>query len=92
MIHTNTNDNYRMTPATQPQKLNPVQLHLLRFFSERQVTEQETIEIQQLISQHYAQKADKLMDLLWVDRGYTGQTMDDILNKELAGSPNSSTQ
>ena len=81
-----------MTPAAQPQKLTPIQLHLLRFFSERQVTEQETIEIQQLISQHYAQKADKLMDALWENRGYTEQTMDDILNRDLTGSTNSSAQ
>ena len=79
-----------MTPAAQHQKLTPVQLHLLRFFSERQVTEQETIEIQQLISQHYAQKADKLMDSLWESRGFTEQTIDDLLNKELNSSTDSS--
>ncbi len=81
-----------MTPPVQPQKLSPIQLHLLRFFSERQVAEQDTTEIQKLISQYYAQKADKLMDALWEERSYTQQTMNDILNKELTSTDNSSAQ
>lgn len=81
-----------MTTATRYQKLNPVQLHLLRFFSERPVTEQDTAEIQQLISQHYAQKADRLMDAIWEERGYTQQTMDDILNTDLSSSANAVNQ
>lgn len=63
------------------QKLNPAQLHLLRFFGERQITEQETTELQQLISQHYARKADTLMDTLWEERGYTERDMETVLNQ-----------
>ena len=45
--------------ATATQKLSPIQVHLLRFFSERSINDQETYELQQIISKFYAQKADK---------------------------------
>ena len=64
-------------------KLSAVQLHLLRFFSERPVTEDETGDIQRIIAEYYAQKADQRMDELWEQRGYTAQTMDELLNAPL---------
>jgi hypothetical protein len=51
--------------AILSQKLNPIQVHLLRFFSERNMNEQETNELQQLIASFYTQKADKLMESIW---------------------------
>ncbi|WP_420149332.1 hypothetical protein [Spirosoma sp.] len=73
-----------MTP--QPEKLNSMQLHLLRFFSEHQVSEQETKEIQQLIVRHFANKADARMDKIWVERNFSDQTIDEILNSPLKKS------
>lgn len=72
-----------MVPESQPEKLNPMQLHLLRFFSEHQVTEQETAEIQQLIVSYYARKADARMEEIWAERNLTEQTIEEILNGPL---------
>lgn len=70
------------TPSDYP-KLSAVQLHLLRFFSERPVSDSETADIQRMIAQYYAQKADQRMDELWEQRGYTTETMEEILNAPL---------
>jgi predicted transcriptional regulator len=69
--------------ATFAQKLSPIQVHLLRFFSERKVNDQETNELQQLIANFYAQKADKIMENLWQEKGFTNTSMLEILEKDL---------
>jgi hypothetical protein len=69
--------------ATIP-KLSPIQVHLLRFFSERNINDQETQELQQLIANHYAQKADKLMDSIWQEKGYDEAKMLEILEQDLS--------
>jgi hypothetical protein len=69
--------------AVLTQKLNPIQVHLLRFFSERNVNEQETNELQQLIANFYAQKADKLMESIWAEKGYSEAKMMEILEQDL---------
>lgn len=70
------------TPSNYP-KLSSVQLHLLRFFSERAVPDEETADIQRVIAQYYAQKADQRMDDLWEQRAYTAETMIEVLNAPL---------
>lgn len=72
--------------AVLAQKLNPIQVHLLRFFSERNINEQETSELQQLIANFYAQKADKLMESIWVEKGYSETKMMEILEQDLTQS------
>ena len=72
-----------MTSHSSPQKLSDVQLHLLRFFSERPVSDSETTDIQRIIANYYAKKADKRMDEIWEQRGYTAEKMDEILNTPL---------
>jgi hypothetical protein len=72
--------------AVLAQKLNPIQVHLLRFFSERNVNEQETNELQQLIANFYAQKADKLMESIWSEKGYSETKMMEILEQDLKQS------
>ncbi|GLU55792.1 hypothetical protein [Dyadobacter frigoris] len=62
------------------QKLSDIQLHLLRFFSERDVSNEETIEIQRMIARFYAEKADKLMDGIWEQKGFSEEKMLGILN------------
>ena len=69
--------------VTIPQKLSPIQVHFLRFFSERNINDTETQEIQQLIANHYAQKADKLMEHIWIEKGYNNTKMLEILEKKL---------
>lgn len=56
--------------ANIAQKLSPIQVHLLRFFSEKPINNQETYELQQLIARFYAQKADILMGKIWQEKGY----------------------
>ncbi len=72
--------------AVLAQKLNSIQVHLLRFFSERNINEQETNELQQLIANFYAQKADKLMENIWVEKGYSETKMMEILEQDLKQS------
>lgn len=65
------------------QKLSPIQVHLLRFFSEKPINDQETHELQQLIARFYAQKADALMENIWEEKGYDDAKMLEILEKDL---------
>ena len=69
--------------AVLTQKLNPIQVHLLRFFSERNVNEHETNELRQLIANFYALKADKLMEDIWIEKGYSEAKMMEVLNLTL---------
>ena len=72
--------------AVLAQKLNPIQVHLLRFFSERNINEQETNELQRLIANFYAEKADQLMDSIWSEKGYSETKMIEILEQDLKQS------
>lgn len=56
-----------LTPST---KLNPVQLHLLELFS-KEMTEQELLEIKDLLTQYYARKVDEELGIIWEKRNYT---------------------
>ena len=55
-------------------RFTPLQLDLLRIFS-RNPSEQELIDIKNLIARYYADKASDEMDRLWEERGYTDETM-----------------
>ncbi|WP_159474675.1 hypothetical protein [Dyadobacter sp. 3J3] len=68
------------------QKLSDIQLHLLRFFSERDISNDETIEIQRLIARFYAEKADKLMEEIWEQKDFSREKMQHILNLPLPSS------
>lgn len=69
--------------ANIAQKLSPIQVHLLRFFSEKPINDQETYELQQLIARFYAQKADILMEKIWQEKGFDEIKMLEILEKDL---------
>ena len=45
--------------------------------------DKETSEIQRIIANYYAEKADQRMDELWDQRGYSEETMNDILKAPL---------
>lgn len=76
-----------MAPHSTHPKLSAIQLHLLRFSSERPVSDSETVEIQRMIANYYAYKADQRMDEIWEQHGYTENTMDEILDVPLIHSP-----
>lgn len=69
--------------ATAVQNLNPIQVHLLKFFSEKNVNETETKELQLLIANHYAKKADNLMEKIWVEKSYSDQKINELLQRDL---------
>ena len=54
-------------------KLNAVQLHLIELFA-RPVTEQELLDIKELLVQYYAQKADAELDRIWEKKGFTPES------------------
>jgi hypothetical protein len=60
---------------SEPTKLTPLQLELLRIFS-RNPSEQELLDIKNLIARYYAEKASDEMDRIWEQRGYTNETME----------------
>lgn len=72
--------------AIQSPRLSDVQLHLLRFFSEREVSKEETLEIQRLIAKFYAQKADSLMDEIWEQRELNQDKLHEILNSDISST------
>ncbi len=65
------------------QKLSPIQIHFLRFFSEREIDDQETYELQKIIANYYLTKADSLMEKIWVEKDYSEQKMIELLDKKL---------
>jgi hypothetical protein len=66
-------------------KFTPLQLELLRIFS-RNPSEQELIDIKNMIARYYADKASDEMDRLWDERGYTNENME-AWNKEHMRTP-----
>ena len=65
------------------QNLNPFQVHLLRFFSEKNVNENETKELQLLIANHYAKKADDLMEKIWIEKSFSDKKINELLETDL---------
>lgn len=54
-------------------KLNPVQLHLLELFS-KEMTEQELLDIKDLLVQYYARKVDEELNTIWESRNYSQES------------------
>jgi hypothetical protein len=61
-----------MSDTAQPAatKLNQVQLHLMELFS-HPMSEQELLDIKELLVRYYAQKADEEIDKAWEKKGFT---------------------
>lgn len=64
--------------AAQPElvassKLNPVQLHLLELFS-KEMTEQELLDIKDLLVQYYARRVDEELNAIWESRNYSQES------------------
>ncbi|MES2796978.1 MAG: hypothetical protein V4683_13495 [Bacteroidota bacterium] len=64
------------------QNLNPIQVHLLKFFSEKNINESETKELQLLIANYYSQKADNLMNKIWDEKGFSDKKINELLEKD----------
>jgi hypothetical protein len=48
--------------STNTKNLNELQLHFLQFFSEVEVSEQETKDIKNMVSKYYFEKAEKAIE------------------------------
>ena len=64
--------------VTALHKLSNVQLELLKLFS-YQVTEQELLDIKDLLARYFAQRATNAMEDLWESRGLSHDTIDEWL-------------
>ena len=61
--------------VTAPHKLSNLQLELLKLFS-HQVTEQELLDIKDLLARYFARRATAAMDDLWKSRNLNDETID----------------
>lgn len=71
-----------MDTEDKPTKLTNLQLELLKIFS-RDLPEEELLEIKQILSAYFAEKATREMDRLWDERNWSQQTMQQWLNEHM---------
>ncbi len=62
-------------------KLNDVQKSLLRMF-DRGMSEEETLEVKRLLTQHYARKAREAATLVAEKKDYTQADYDAVLHRQ----------
>jgi len=75
----NLNKNKIMVHA---QKLTNLQLELVKLFSYK-IAESQVLEIKQLLSNYFADKATEEMDRLWDENNWTEETMKEWSNEHL---------
>lgn len=66
----------------QAQKLTNLQLELVKLFSYK-VDENQVLEIKQLLSNYFADKATEEMDRLWDENNWSEETMKEWSNEHL---------
>ena len=74
-----------MGPISNSNKLTNLQLELLKYFSYN-LSEEQLVEIKELLSKYFAEKATREMDKVWDDQGLTNDTMDEWLSEHLRSS------
>lgn len=65
----------------QHTELNPVQISLLRLFN-RPMSEKETLEIRNLLVDHYSEILKNEVTKAISEKGYTPEDLDNLLNAE----------
>ena len=70
-----------MATAEQHTELNPLQVSLLRLFN-RPMADEETLELKRLLVKHYSAMLKKEVSKVVVEKGYTRQDFEDMLNAE----------
>ena len=63
-------------------KITNLQQELMKIFS-IQMTEQELLEIRNLLGNYFAQKVDEEMEKVWKERGYSEETIKGWLNEHM---------
>ena len=65
----------------QKQMLNPLQVHFIQLLGQWDVKEEELNDIKSLISRHFSEKADKLMDQIWKEKNLSQTDLDALLDQ-----------
>lgn len=69
--------------------LNELQLHFLQFFSENEVTDEETKDIKNMVSKYYFEKAQKAIDKAITDKKIDVNSLERDENLHFRASKNS---
>ena len=64
----------------EAQKLTNVQVELIKMFN-RQVPEEQLLEIKNLLAKYFAEVATREMDKLWVENDWSDDTMEEWLEE-----------
>ncbi|UFH56049.1 hypothetical protein [Spirosoma sp. KNUC1025] len=64
--------------SMQSTKLNDMQLFMIKLF-DRQLTDEQQIEIKKILSDYFARLVDEEIDQLWEERAMTQKDLDDAL-------------
>ena len=60
---------------------NDAELAVMQLFKNRNISEQESVEIRSLLAKHFMDKARNAADKAADEKGYTPQTIDKLLGK-----------
>ena len=63
----------------QRQILTPLQIHFIQVLGQWDVKDEELNDIKFLISRHFAEKADKLMEKIWKEKNLSQTDLDGLL-------------
>jgi hypothetical protein len=63
-------------------KLTNLQLELIKIFS-FQLNDNQLIEIRDILTKYFAENATKEMDKLWLNNGWTNETMENWANEHM---------
>ena len=72
-----------MQAAKLATKMNAIQLHLLQFFAQKEVSKNETEDIQRMIAQYYFDKAETELEQVMKSKNITQSAIDDLANQHL---------
>ncbi len=70
-----------MSASASPTKLTALQRELLKIYS-FEPTEEELLEIKELLGQYFAERLQKMADEAWEKNNWTAETMEAWLNDE----------
>lgn len=64
-------------------QMNPMQLHLLQFFAQKEVSPTEAEDLQRLIAQYYFEKAEKELEGIMQAKNITQKDLDELAHQHL---------
>ncbi len=64
-------------------KMNQMQLHLLQFFAEKDISSEEAEELQKIMAQYYFDKAEKELERVMYEKNITPSDIEDLANQHL---------